>query len=456
MRDRIDHEHQYLSLDYPSEIVYDGRAYTCAATLYLALANPHMVRRLTRPTTGPEGWRIADDPHDEAAMRTAVYEKFRDRDLADRLLEEEFVLYVGDDATWCITDEEAGLGENLCGAIHEDVRDQIAHEREVATRDRSYMIPDVWPGHIAPSIYGDDVVWLRIPSMEVRGTLSTIVPKDDIEESDKVIARGKFQGRHYLDVYLTQDSYPIAHHDEDGQIQTLAVASRYSREQLYRTFMSGRRRDMERRRAQRQSRVRIERRRNNPDAVATIRPGVWPRFDYEVHPRPDETLGCELIMVNTENHNRIDISVPVVCDAPPIADETIIACDPTGIELVIDCALADGAIWPALVAQPDGRRRFVQFDQDERFAWVMFNVAPDIILKQTDEAYLDYLRKGHRKIGQARKDWRDIMPVREGHGSIRDTVTRICKLANESDPARRRRLVEEWLEQGVYSAKPTD
>lgn len=452
MQERLDNEHKWLSLDYPCEIVYDGRIYGCATTLYMTLTHPQMADRMAKPTTGPQAWRMADDPHDEEAMRVALTEKFKNKELADKLLAEEFVLYIGDDGIWCITDEDTFVGNNLCGIIMEDLRDKIAHDREMAARDKSYMLTGVWPGHVAKSIYGDDVMWLRIPNMEVRGTLSTIIPKDDIVESTRTITRGKYKGRHYLDIYLSQESYPIAHHDEHGHIQTLTVAPRYSREQLYNTFVKSRARDVERRRAKRKSDARLSRRRNNPGAVAVIHPGVWPTFSYEIHPRPDESLGCELIMINDENKNQIDISVPVICDVMPTANEYTIACDPTGIELAVECAIADGAIWPALMRYPNGKTSFVQFDKQDKYAWLAFNVSPDIVIAQNDKAYFDYLQKGRREIGQVMSDWRSRMPSREPHGTIQDTIARICRLANEDERTKRKELVEMWLDQGIYGA----
>lgn len=449
MKDFLDQDHAYLSLDYPSEIVYEGRAYTCAATLYLALTNPTLADRLAKPTTGPKGWQMAKDPHDEEAMRVAVRAKFANSALADRLIEEEYVFYLADDGIWGITDEELGLGQNVCGAIHEDVRDEIAEARERASHDEAFVIHDVWPGHVAKSVYGDDVMWLRIPNVEVRGTISTIVPAADIYESEHVIRKGKFAGKHYLDVYLSQDDYPIAHHDESGHVQTISVAPRYSRNDILRSFRANRKRDLELRKAQSQK----QKRKYNPEDVTAIRPGKWPDLDYRIRPRTDDSLGCELIMVNKKNGRSIDLSVPVACDVKPVANECVIACDPTGIELAVDCALADGAIWPAILPHEDGRKTFVQFDSHDNFAWLTFNIAPDIVMRRGDKEYLDYLQRGHRDVGQIRKDWKSLMPKRKPTTTIQETITRVCMLSAEEDPRARKEMVTSWLEQGVYMSK---
>ena len=66
--------------------------------------------------------------------------------------------------------------------------------------------------------------------------------------------------------------------------------------------------------------------------------------------------------------------------------------------------------------------------------------------------FFDYLQKGRREIGQVMSDWRSRMPSREPHGTIQDTIARICRLANEDARTKRKELVEMWLDQGVYSA----
>lgn len=428
-----------FGLDYPCRIVYDGRPYTCARTLYLALAHPESVRELVEPTSGPEAAAAFSDPHDESLMRIALKEKFSDVALANLLLDSQWEFdYYDEDSFW--GRDENGIGDNVAGAIMMDISEELERSREIAAKDQSYVLRHVWPGHVAPSVYGPDVMWLRIPKMEWRGTVSTIVPASDVVESKDVIPRGKRAGQHYLDVYLTQKDYPIAHHDEQGRVHTDTVARRMSREKLYASFRHDRAADAAARKSRKVRGQRRVGRANNPDMVAVVREGMWPHFAYEIRPLPDASLGLEMVMVNLDNKNRLVISVPVALDSDPCADEFTIACDPRGIEVAIECALADGAIWPAIVPGVSGST-FVRTDAHGEFAWLAFNASSDVMLAQRDEAYREYMCQGHRKVGQVRADWRDLMPVREPHGTVQECIVRLCRIASEEDPAKRREMV---------------
>ena len=157
-----------------------------------------------------------------------------------------------------------------------------------------------------------------------------------------------------------------------------------------------------------------------------------------------------MTMTNLDTDATVDISVPIVLDRDTSPDHSIVAISPSGLELVCECAMADGALYPVTHAEPT-RRTFLNCARDATVAWLAMSPSAEVILAHKDDMeVMSYLNKGSARAGQIHPDWRSLMPERNRRESPA-SVARICELANVDDPERRHQMIWDWIEEGVYA-----
>lgn len=452
-----------LDPDQHFTLPYKGRAYTCATCLYFAIADPSIKDIVASPCDGPRAWATFDDPHDEAAMRAALEQKFSDERMKRALVKtfekevlsegEDLFVIIGEDTYWCVNKND--MGEDILGVILTDIAEAAKRDLTVEDAANDEIIHNVWPGHIVRSAYGDKLLWLRIPDTTFNGSIATIVDYDDVIPSKNVVKKGRRTGQSYFDVMLTKETYPIAYHDANGNVQPQSANKTMTRQEIIRRFSDLRREDALRRKRRgkgtRPQKARRPSHDNDPSRVTEMRPGIWPHFSYRLMPRPDETLGLQMTMTNEDNGMEIDISVPVACDCDCHADRHVVAVNPSGIELALECAVADGALWPYLYTIAN-TKSFIHLDKHNEIAWLGMTPSADVMLANIDDpAYMEYGRNFDMPIGQVRDDWKSLMPheLVPSHKSI----GRICQLSNESDPNVRHQMIWKWLEEGAYKKR---
>lgn len=458
-----DPDYDSLDVDAPCTITHEGKRYSSVAALYVALARPEVASSITPTTSAQEAWALlGDDPHDENAMNIALMAKYFNPEAAKPLLalepdtddpDEWEIQYFCDDTFWGYNLDYQG--NNYIGVTLADLRDRLIREQEIRQQNARYVIKHVFPGHVAKSSYGPHISLLKVPDTTRDGTTFAAIPTQQMMPTRDLVKSGKHKGEPYIDIYLVDDNYRIAYRNPEGELVPNLGNDVWSAKVLSRQFEMARSTPKKPKDRQAKPSPHAVRMTTDPTLVATATPEYWPRLAFALGLRKD--AGLSFIVANLDTRYAIDISSRPALDhrGGLLIDHDTICVDPTGIELVLEMAIAEGGLSPKAQPSADGKRKsFMETDSTNKVAWFTMRADPKTYMRSTDKALAEYLStQGYVEVALSPAYRSITSPRRKATCDPMATMERMLRMARKETIQERCAMIQGWIGQGVYHAR---